>query len=161
MEKFNPNAATFEDGIERVKHAISESGLKIGKKVITSQDDKINKTLNLLVADNVPKGFKKWQLPFVFSRAQFFISVANPDISVPEHSHDEGDGVRFIVSGSVYYKDKELKAGDWMYIPKGSPYEIKIGNMGAVMCYCYACCCAPTSIYRGEDVINPNPFLSH
>lgn len=159
MGKFNPNPASFEDGVERVKEALKISGLKVGNEIITSQDKGINKVLNLLSADNIPDGFKKWQLPFIFSKAQMFFSVGNPDIVVPTHSHDEGDGIRFIVSGSVFYKDKELKAGDWMYIPKGAKYTIKIGAMGSTMCYCYACCCVPRILNKGGKlVIDENPF---
>jgi len=158
MGKFNPNPASFEDGVKRVKEALSETKFKVSNKIITSQDKGINKVLNLLAADNVPDGFKKWQLPFIFDRTQLFISVANPDSLVPKHSHDEGDGIRFIVSGSIFYLDKELKSGDWMFIPKGTKYEIKIGAMGATMCYCYQCCCVPTILNRGANVINPNPF---
>jgi hypothetical protein len=158
MSKFNPNPASFEDGIKRVHEALKETKFKVSKQIVTSQDKGIEKVLNLLAADNVPNGFKKWQLPFIFPRAQLFISVANPDAIVPAHSHDEGDGIRFIISGSVFYKGKELKSGDWMYIPQGTEYEIKIGSYGATMCYCYACCCVPLKLNRGSDVINPNPF---
>ena len=43
-----------------------------------------------------------------------------PGTEVPEHSHDEGDGFRYIVSGSIIYNGQELlAAGDWMFIPKG------------------------------------------
>lgn len=158
MSKFNPNVASFEDGIERVKLALKETNFDAHKKIVTSQDQGINKVLNLLAADNVPDGFKKWQLPFIFDKGQFFISVAQADVDVPTHSHESGDGIRFIISGSIYYKDKELKAGDWMYIPQGIEYEIKIGNMGATMCYCYSCCCAPKLLNKDVVVLNPNPF---
>jgi len=158
MSKFNPNVSTFEDGVQRVKQALQETGFEVSNQVITSQDKGVNKVLNLLAGDNVPEGFKKWQLPFIFEKGQFFISVAQPDIYVPKHSHDSGDGIRFIVSGSVYYEDKELRAGDWMYIPQGAPYEMKVGNYGATMAYCYACCCVPKRLNTGADVIHTNPF---
>jgi hypothetical protein len=61
---------------------------------------------------------------------------------VPTHSHNEGDGVRFIASGSIKYNGQELTTGDWMYIRAGSEYEFEVGRYGAVMCYCYCCCCA-------------------
>lgn len=61
---------------------------------------------------------------------------------MPNHSHDEGDGFRFIVSGSILFDGRELHAGDWMFIPKGKTYSFKVGRSGVGICYCYACCCA-------------------
>jgi quercetin dioxygenase-like cupin family protein len=68
-----------------------------------------------------------------------FISVAAPNVKVPEHTHNEGAGLRFIASGSITYKDTELNAGDWMYIPKGAKYSFQVGALGATMFYCYHC----------------------
>jgi hypothetical protein len=90
---------------------------------------------------NVPEGFEKWQLPFVFDKGLFFITHAKPGTKAAEHSHDEGDGIRFIVSGSIHYKDHELGPGDWMFIPAKVPYSFTAGPRGASMCYCYCCCC--------------------
>ncbi|MGC4038713.1 MAG: cupin domain-containing protein [Chitinophagaceae bacterium] len=156
--KFNPNAATFEEGVERVNQALKIAGLTVKDKITTSQDAHAIELVNLLAVDTVPDGFKKWQLPFVFDKSQLFISVSNPDVSVPEHSHDEGAGIRFIMSGSIYYNGKELKSGDWMYIPKGARYSFKTGPFGASFCYCYQCCCAPAFLNKGDVVINPDPF---
>lgn len=163
MEKvFNPNVVTFSQGEEKVQHAIKEAGLKIGNRIITSRDKNAIAAVNLLAVDNVPGGFKKWQLPFVMDRSQLFISIGAADANVPEHSHDEGDGIRFIMSGSIYYNGIELSAGDWMFIPKGARYSMKVGPFGASMCYCYCCCCAGTLALNHKDpVINPNPFQVH
>ena len=46
--------------------------------------------------------------------SNFFLSFAAPGIKVPEHSHDEGDGIRVILSGSLTYGGHQLTAGDWM-----------------------------------------------
>ncbi len=161
MEKvFNPNIATFEDGERRVELASKKAEFQVSSKVITSQDKEAIRVVNLLGVDNVPPGFKKWQLPFVMKPSQLFISVANPDVSVPEHSHDEGNGIRFIISGSIYYNGKELKAGDWMFIPKGSKYTFKVGPFGASFCYCYECCCGGKEL--GVNwIIDPAPFQAN
>jgi len=155
---FNPNVATFKDGLERIEEAKRITKFSVKKEIITSQDHGVADVCNLLATSNVPKGFKKWQLPFSMDKAQFFMSVGSPDADVAEHSHDEGAGIRFIISGSIFYKDKELKAGDWMYIPQGASYRIRVGSMGASMCYCYECCCAPRILWNGDRVINPNPY---
>ena len=88
-----------------------------------------------------------------------FFSVGNPDVLVPEHSHDEGDGLRIIISGSVYYENKELKSGDWMFIPKGLKYSIKTGPLGATMFYIYQCCCVPKGLNNSSKLaFEGNPF---
>ena len=70
---------------------------------------------------NVPGGFTKWQLPVLLTRpSQMFVTVAEPGLKVGEHSHDEGDGIRFIAGGSITFEDKELSGGDWMFIPAGN-----------------------------------------
>jgi quercetin dioxygenase-like cupin family protein len=74
--------------------------------------------------------------------AQFFLSFGSPGSKVAEHSHEEGDGFRFITSGSILFDGKELKGGDWMFIPQGKPYSFEVGPQGVGICYCYACCCA-------------------
>lgn len=108
----------------------------------------------------IDNGFKKWQLPIILQDSQLFISIGQPDINVPKHSHDEGDGIRFIMSGSIYYDGQELNAGDWMFIPKGKPYSMKIGPFGATMCYCYCCCCAGSlTLDRVNPVINPGDYV--
>jgi hypothetical protein len=157
-EKFNPNAATFEEGVKRVQQALEIVKFQVKDRIITSHDAAAIQLCNLLAVDTVPNGFKKWQLPFVFDKSQLFISVSNPDVAVPEHSHDEGAGIRFIMSGSIYYDGKELKSGDWMYIPKGAKYAFRTGPFGASFCYCYQCCCAPKILSKGAVVIDPHPF---
>jgi hypothetical protein len=139
---FKPNSMTFNQGADRVKSAIANAGIKMEGKIITSRDKELTGLLESLEVKNIPSNFKKWQLPFIFDRSQLYVSVGAPEAKVPEHSHDEGDGIRFIVSGSINYKGLELTAGDWMFIPKGSRYSFDVGRFGATMFYCYSCCCA-------------------
>jgi hypothetical protein len=140
---FNPNKATFSDCLARIEKVAREVGLNTEKQIVTSRDDNCRRAQELLEIQNVPNGFKKWQLPVALRcESQMFISVGAPGIKVPPHSHDEGPGIRFIMNGSIKYKDKELTGGDWMYIPKGVKYEFEVGPLGVLMCYCYCCCCA-------------------
>ena len=145
-QSFDPNQLTFEEGLQRLKNLIQRTpGFPKGK-IVTSRDPAVRKSIESLNVTNVPDGFKKHQLPIFFEGgpgAQFFISVGNPDVEVPKHSHTEGDGFRFIATGSIIYEDVELTAGDWMFIPKGAPYSFRVGPAGATFCYCYQCCCAP------------------
>jgi hypothetical protein len=154
--KFNPNQLTFEEGLERIRRASEEAGIKLERGILTSRDPAVLKLTNLLKVDNIPDGFQKWQLPLSLDRpSQLYMSAGAPFTKVAEHSHIDGDGIRFIMSGSIFYRGTELSAGDWMFIPAGEPYSFEVGPFGTLMCYCYCCCCAGYELYHGEDIINP------
>ena len=142
---FTPNKLTFKQGIDRIKHALGQvKEFSVGE-IVTSRDPGADKLLDLLKVDNIPGGFTKYQLPVYMLNGpgvQFFFSFGTPGTDVSEHSHDEGDGLRVITSGSIVWKGKHLTAGDWMFIPKGKPYAFKVGRQGVGMFYCYECCCA-------------------
>lgn len=160
-EKFEPTHISFAEGKERIEEAWAKVGYKMGSRILTSRDHEAVKLCNLLgvARKDLPKGFTKWQLPFYLGGGQFFITTAQPSAEVSEHLHDD-DGVRFIMSGSVYFDGIELNAGDWMFIPKAAKYSLKIGPLGALMCYCYQCCCAGRVLNLSqEEVINPVTFV--
>ena len=142
MDKFQPNRLTFDDGLKRIAEANKRYGFNPDKKIVTSKDKVAEELRDVLKINNIPNGFDKWQLPLSLSKAQLFISVGHPGTEVPTHSHDEGAGIRVIISGSIEYEGRELTAGDWMYIPKGAQYSFKVGRFGVGMFYCYECCCA-------------------
>lgn len=147
---FNPNLLTFEEGIDRLNRILKKEGLDPQHHITTSRDPGAEHLREVLKITNVPQGFQKWMLPVHLpSASQLYISMAEPNVEVPLHSHDEGDGIRFMISGSIIYNGKELTAGDWMFIPKGTQYSMKIGPLGALMCYCYCCSCAHPNDLRG------------
>jgi hypothetical protein len=142
-ETFDPNQVTFDEGVERIRRAVREAGLRVGDRVLTSRDKDVKQAQAMLGVSAVPGGFRKSQLPVYLSNpSQLFITIAEPNAEVPEHSHNEGDGIRFIAGGSIHYEGKELGPGDWMFIPAGTSYSFRVGANGAIMCYCYCCCCA-------------------
>jgi hypothetical protein len=156
-QTFDPNQTTFDEGLKRIQRGLKKSTVKLEGRIITSRDKDVNKTLKLLEVDNIPDGFQKWQLPvYLNAPSQLFISTAAANTKVPTHFHRDGDGIRFMISGSIIYNNIELTAGDWMFIPKGKGYSFEVGRLGATMCYCYCCSCAPRLLF-GEDVSNPNP----
>jgi hypothetical protein len=154
--QFDPNAVSFEEGLDRIRHAVKRIGLDVRPdRAITSRDEDVRGAQDLLEVTNVPGGFRKWQLPIYLEQpSQLFVTVADPDVQVPEHSHDEGDGIRFIAAGSIVYDGKELTSGDWMFIPAGARYSFRVGPRGAIMCYCYCCCCAGRADLF-EDRVDP------
>lgn len=140
---FNPNENTVDFCLKRVREAADASALDINKGITTSQDPKVKEVVSRLEVTNIPSDFVKFQLPVVFDGpTTTYLSFGAPRTKVPEHSHDEGSGIRVILSGSIIYEGLELTAGDWMYIPKGVSYKFVVGDMGVGMFYCYECCCA-------------------
>lgn len=154
-QKFDPNQLTFDEGLERIQRGLTKAKVKLSGGILTSRDKDMLSATKALQVGNIPDGFKKWQLPiYLNAPSQLFISTAAAYTKVPSHSHTDGDGIRFIISGSIVYRGIELTAGDWMFIPKGKSYSFEVGPLGASMCYCYCCCCAGARLF-GEDVSNP------
>lgn len=159
VETFNPNQVSFDEGLRRIAAATEMAGLRTKGRVLTSRDEDVRKAQDLLTVSAVPGGFTKWQLPvYLDSLSQMFITVADPNVEVPEHAHEEGDGIRFIAGGSIQYNGTELGPGDWMYIPAGERYSFTVGPKGALMCYCYCCCCAARADLF-EQISKPEPML--
>lgn len=150
---FDPNQATFDQGLKRIRSAAQRVGLR-PNRVVTSQDHQALEAQRLLMMTDVPGGFTKWLLPVYLDKpSQLLVTLAAPNAEVPEHSHNEGPGIRLIAGGSIIYNGRELTPGDWMYIPAGAKYSFKVGPLGATMWYCYCCCCAGR-IDLAQDVIN-------
>ncbi|MGL5058740.1 MAG: cupin domain-containing protein [Microcoleus sp.] len=158
--KFDPNQLTFDEGLNRIERASETVRIKLERRILTSKDEDVAKLTDALKVNNIPDGFQKWQLPvYLEAPSQLFISTAAPNSKVPKHAHRDGDGIRFIISGSVIYNGQELTAGDWMFIPAGHAYSLDVGKFGATMGYCYCCSCAGFELGIDGDVVNPAPFI--
>jgi len=140
--QFDPNRLAFARCTELVDQAVQSVRLDTKSRIVTSRDPQVLQLRKTLETSNIPSGFQKWQLPVYLSKpSHLFATIAEPGAKVGSHSHNEGEGIRFIVSGSIIYNGQELTAGDWMFIPAGVPYSFEVGPYGAMMCYCYCCCC--------------------
>src|SRR5215467_5211227 len=84
MSKFDPNQVTFAEGEVRVQRVLKHAKVDISKRVMTSHDEDALRLKKLLPVTTVPDGFEKWQLPFIFDRGQFFISVGKGGQEVGE-----------------------------------------------------------------------------
>jgi len=154
---FAADHLSFDEGLRRLNELTRHAGFSAERRIVTSRDKDVVALRGALRVSSVPSGFHKWQLPVILSEpSQLYLTVGEPNASVPEHSHPEGDGIRFIVSGSIHYGEHELHAGDWMFIPAGVPYSMRVGDLGAVMCYCYCCCCA-----GARDLLSPGDPIEH
>jgi mannose-6-phosphate isomerase-like protein (cupin superfamily) len=108
-------------------------------RAITSRDTDINDALLEGARTGMPDGLKQWQLPFeITGPAFFYITSVDPGAIVGKHSHKR-NLFRLVVSGSIILDDgRELKTGDWMYVPAGVEYSFRgAHNPGAVICHCY------------------------
>jgi hypothetical protein len=142
MADFDPNRLTLAEGMDLIKNIQKEIGIDTGE-IFTSLDLEEPKRVDGFATSNVPGGFSKWALPTFFEGPTLqYMSYAGPGVHVPDHSHDEGAGLRVIMSGSIIYDGRELREGDWMFIPAGRKYSFKVGERGVGMFYCYSCCCA-------------------
>jgi hypothetical protein len=141
MATFDPNAKTLEACLTTIAEAQKSLAIDTSK-IITSRQRECQEAAKRLACTAVPSGFNKWLLPFNTTReATFYLSFGAPNTVVPVHSHDEGEGIRVILFGSIIYGGQELVAGDWMYLPARAKYEFKVGPMGVGQFYCYCCCC--------------------
>ena len=126
-------------GVTRVKDALKKAGVRGGSRIVTSRDKGLDATRADLKRTRMPKGFQQWQLPVALGPEKnvlAFMTVAEPDAELPEHSHGV-ELFRVIVSGSVFYKDIELTTGHWMHVPKDASYALKAGPTGAIICHVY------------------------
>jgi hypothetical protein len=127
-------------GVLRARQALKNAGVEIGSEIISSKDEKIMAAQDELKGLNMPDGIDKWQLPVVVGGSRpvyFFITVGTPNAVVPAHVHDDDNIWRLIVSGSIIFRDVELKQGDWLYIPKGKGYTYTVGAMGCIILHTY------------------------
>jgi quercetin dioxygenase-like cupin family protein len=125
-------------GVLRVKEALKKHGIE-ARPVVTSRDEGIDKVRQELKRTHLPPGFEQWQLPVALGPNQdavAFVTVGLPGAEIPEHSH-KCDLFRIVVSGSVYHEDKELTAGDWMYVKEGAPYKLTAGGFGCIIFHMY------------------------
>jgi hypothetical protein len=117
--RFDPNRSSLAACMERIQAALKGRGRELNVGIVTSRDADAGELRRELAIDNVPYGFRKYQLPVTLPEQSFmFITVAEPDAESPTHSHEDGDGIRFIAGGSIIYNDTELIAGDWMFVPR-------------------------------------------
>jgi quercetin dioxygenase-like cupin family protein len=93
---------------------------------------------NDLKRTGMPAGVEQWQLPVTLplENVLVFISRLKPGATVPLHAHNVWV-FRVIISGSLVYGRKTLKAGDWMLVPPGEEYAFTAGKDGCTIFYAH------------------------
>lgn len=145
-ERFEPDDFWYDlidgefKGVARIREAMKAAGAQIADEIVTSRDPAIAAAQANLRGLKVPKGIDKVQLPVSFGTQRpvfFFITVGTPNAVVPKHVHKDEGIWRLIVSGSIELEGKELKQGDWVFVPKAKPYTYTVGPLGCVILHTY------------------------
>jgi hypothetical protein len=122
---------------------LAKNGLDLNRHIITSRDKSAKAFNKSLSIKSAPQGFTKSRLPFFMEceGVNFYISSAAPGVRVGTHSHEHGPVVRFVLEGSITFRNTEYSTGDWIYLPEGAKYSFEVGNRGASFILLYCCCC--------------------
>ena len=129
---------------------IRERGVPLDEnEVITSLDSHVEaakQALKVEVSEGPLEGVTKWQLPIPKSEYQEVMQRTSfaPNVEIGVHSHPrrgESAAFRMILKGSIIFRDKEFKAGDWFYIPPEVEYSFKSGPAGAEVLHTYHAPC--------------------
>jgi quercetin dioxygenase-like cupin family protein len=124
-------------GVRRVKDALQRHGRHLGEGIVTSKDRDIDQVRKELLHEHTAPGFQQWQLPVALGPNRdvlAFMTVAEPNAVVPEHAHGV-ELFRMVISGSMFFNNTELKAGDWMVVPKGVSYSLKAASNPGYISY--------------------------
>lgn len=126
-------------GAKRIKAALRKHKVSSAKRVTTSRDAGMNELKKTLKRSrsSMPPGVEQWQVPVTLGQRKdvlVFTGRMKPGAKVPVHTHKH-DVFRVVVSGSVKYEGKTLKAGDWMHVPAGQSYAMEAGPKGAITYY--------------------------
>jgi len=135
MNRFVPQELTFDEGSERIREALRRANVDIENTIVTSRDSWAEHMREELQMINQPGGVSMWQLPVVLNQSLLFLQKLDPGAVVPEHEHVRAPVFRLVISGSIHYNGQELKAGDWMYVPRGQSYSFSAGSAGATVMY--------------------------
>ena len=119
--------------------------LGIIPQVVTSHD-KLEEEAQEILKIDAPfgSGIKKWQLPIDMMPIRVAKTIFPKGSVVDSHVHpkntdeEPGGGLRMIATGSVTYNGKQFKAGDWFFVPNGTPYNfVTDENEETIVFYTY------------------------
>ncbi len=139
---------------------IAEREVLCSKMMPCGKDsDGLNDThsLRLIPALSAGGGVRKMELPVLKDSKSYTLTQFAVGSSVKTHKHDEAQ-LRIITKGTFdivvrAQKFKELKEGDWLYIPKDTPYRIQCGEEGAIVTgYGMSCKCSGTGLPDMPDI---------
>lgn len=125
--------------LELVLAALEERSIK---EAISSKDARLARFSGEL--GRLAEEARRWQPPFSGDDDLLTcVTVAGPGADIGPTLHLDGDAVRFVLSGSVWFRGRELEPGDWLLVPAGTGYRLRVGYRGVI---------SLTAIYRPSDM---------
>jgi quercetin dioxygenase-like cupin family protein len=126
-------------GAQRIKAALEKHKVSSASRVITSRDARMNDVKRTLKRPraSMPPDVEQWQLPVTLGPRHavlIFTGRMKPGTKIPAHAH-KNDLFRVVISGSLKYRGKTLRVGDWMFVPAGQSYSLQAGPKGVVTFY--------------------------
>lgn len=123
-------------GAQRIKAALEKHKVSSASRVITSRDARMNDVKRTLKRPraSMPPDVEQWQLPVTLGPRHavlIFTGRMKPGTKIPAHAH-KNDLFRVVISGSLKYRGKTLRVGDWMFVPAGQSYSLQAGPKGVV-----------------------------
>lgn len=142
MESTLTSRPLLEEYLIRLELVLGALGGGPMREVVSSRDVRLARFGGHLarLADEV----QRWHPPFSGDDELLAsVTVAGPGSDIGPTLHLDGDAVRFVLSGSVRFQGRELESGDWLLIPAGAGYRLRVGYRGVI---------SLTAIYRPADV---------
>ena len=126
----------------RIQAAVAQDEQRFDQAatVLTSRDRLATTLMNALPAAGLEPGFHGQLIPIVFGAGIALNVLASADTTTEPHSHDT-DGFHKILNGTmrVSVPDQDLEVdlgpGDWVWIPAGVRYRLKVGPEGCEWYY--------------------------
>ena len=114
--------------LELVLGALGEDSIS---EVVSSKDVRLAPFAGEL--GRLAEEARQWQPPFSSDDDLLTsVTVAGPGADIGPTLHLDGDAVRFVLSGSVWFGGKELGPGDWLVVPAGAGYRLRVGFRGVI-----------------------------
>ena len=139
--------------LELVLGALDEVSIS---EVVSSKDERLAPFAGQLA--RLAEDARRWQPPFSGDDDLLTsVTVAGPGADIGPTLHLDGDAVRFVLSGSVWFRGKELGPGDWILVPAEAGYRLRVGYRGVI---------SLTAIYKPAEMalqlaeLRPAPLYS-
>jgi hypothetical protein len=110
--------------------------------VVSSLDESTYQSQSTLcLATPFGGGIQKYELPIDMLPIRVAKTIFPPGSVVTRHAHpphseeSPGGGVRIIVSGHVLFEGRRYEAGEWFFVPNGTPYEFSTDPEGTTIVF--------------------------
>lgn len=130
----------LEDYLIRLELVLGAVGDEPIAEILSSRDSRLTRHASEL--EQLAEEVRSWAPPFGGDDELLTnVTIAGPGGDIGPTAHLDGDAVRFILSGSLWFRGTELGPGDWMFIPSGSAYRLRVGHRGVI---------SLTAVYRPQ-----------